>query len=138
MELLKKLFSLMPIKFRWPINLIYCFPWCKNYVAKTYLDKGKELLFNSGHQVSKIVNAQFHFERAARLLPHNALVYVYLAWSLDNQGKWTEAKMYYEMALKLDPELEIARTRYAIALEELGIEGQPEEFKNPQIGRAHV
>lgn len=45
----------------------------------------------------------------------------YLGWSLDSQGRWTEAKEIYENALKLDPSYPIALERYAAARQELNI-----------------
>ena len=85
------------------------------------MSAGRTLLLGSGHKVSTIVEAEKRFRHAVAMRPADARAMAYLAWSLDNQGRWTEAKEHYESALRLDPNLDIARERYAIALEELNV-----------------
>jgi tetratricopeptide (TPR) repeat protein len=63
------------------------------------LAAGKALLFGSGHKVSLIVEAEKCFRRALAQSPVSAEATTYVGWSLDNQGRWTEAKEYYERAL---------------------------------------
>jgi hypothetical protein len=90
-----------------------------DYAAE--MTAGKALLFGSGHTVSTIVAAEHCFRRALRLAPGNVEALTYVAYSIDNQGRWTEAKALYERALAIDPSFALARERLAIAREELNI-----------------
>ncbi len=87
-----------------------------NYAAQ--LAAGKAFLFGSGHIVSVIVEAERCFRRALEKSPRSVEATTYLAWSIDNQGRWTEAKGLYEQALAIDPTFGLAQERYAVALEE--------------------
>jgi tetratricopeptide (TPR) repeat protein len=82
---------------------------------------GKVLLYGSGSRLSVIVDAEKCFRRALELSPQSADAMTYVAFSLDCQGKWKQALAVYRRALELDPSHELARTRHAIALEELTI-----------------
>jgi hypothetical protein len=85
------------------------------------LAAGRAFLMQSGHTVSVIVEAEKCFRRAVSKLPGNAEALTYLAWSIDNQGRWTEAKELYEQAIRLDPGCALARERHDAALEELNL-----------------
>jgi len=87
---------------------------------------GKTFLFDSNQRASVFVEAENSFRRALAVSSDNAEAVAYLAWSMDSQGRWTEAKEHYERALRIDPNLEIARTRHALALEELYWAPDPE------------
>jgi hypothetical protein len=82
---------------------------------------GRYLLFNCGHTVSVIVEAEKCFRRALVLAPRSVEALTHLAWSMDSQGRWTEAKKLYEDALARDPSYAVAQERYAVAREELNI-----------------
>lgn len=99
---------------------------------------GKILLFGSEHRLSVVVDAEKCFRRALEISPHSAEAMTYVAFSLDSQGRWTEAKAVYERALELDPANELAINRHAIALEELNqieIEGGKSKTKSPTFSR---
>jgi tetratricopeptide (TPR) repeat protein len=83
------------------------------------MSAGKAFLFDSSQRASAYAEAEKCFRRALAVCPDNAETVAYLAWSMDSQGRTTEAKEHYERALRLDPNLDIARTRYALVLEEL-------------------
>jgi hypothetical protein len=85
------------------------------------LAAGRAFLMQSEHTVSVIVEAEKCFRRAVSKLPGDAEALTYLAWSIDNQGRWTEAKELYKQAMRLDPGCALARERYAAALEELDL-----------------
>jgi len=68
-----------------------------------------------------IVESEKCFRRALELAPGSVEALTYLGWSLDSQGRWTEAKEIYERALKLDPDYAVAKERYAAAREEFNI-----------------
>src|SRR5579864_3004056 len=85
---------------------------------------GRTFLFGSGQTVSIVVEAERCFRRALDLEPDNIEALTYVGFSLDNQGRWTEAKEIYEHVLQVAPTFELARSRYAAALEELNIVDQ--------------
>jgi len=94
--------------------------WAQSsYTAQ--MKAGEYFLFNSGHAVSLIVASEKCFRRALEQAPESVEALTYLGWSLDSQGRWTEAKEIYERVLKLDPDYEVAKDRYAAAREELNI-----------------
>jgi tetratricopeptide (TPR) repeat protein len=82
---------------------------------------GQAFLYGSAHTVSVITEAECCFRRAFELQPGSVEALTYIAFSLDNQGRWTEAKELYERALAIDPSFALAKERYALALEELNI-----------------
>lgn len=90
-----------------------------NYSAQ--MAAGKVILYGNKSRLSVIVDAEKCFRRALELSPHSADAMAYLAHSLDCQGRWGQAKNVYERALELNPAHDLARNRYAIALETLTI-----------------
>ena len=88
---------------------------------KAQIAAGRAFLYGSAHTVSVITEAECCFRRAFELEPGNVEALTYIAFSLDNQGRWTEAKELYERALAIDPSFALAKERYALALEELNI-----------------
>src|SRR5262249_38457289 len=73
-----------------------------SYTAQ--MKAGEYFLLNSGHTVSLIVESEKCFRRALEQAPESVEALTYLGWSLDSQGRWTEAKEIYERVLKLDPD----------------------------------
>lgn len=55
-----------------------------------------------------------------------------MGWSLDTQGRWSEAMPLYEKALKLDPGQELAKSRHAVGIEELDLFEVPAETDRKQ------
>lgn len=82
---------------------------------------GRYFLFNSGHRVSLIVEAEKSFRRALQLAPNSLEAMTHVGFALDNQGRWTEARQIYEDVLEIDPNYALARERLAAAHEELNI-----------------
>jgi hypothetical protein len=96
---------------------------------------GRYFLYNSGHLASVVVESERCFRRALRKLPHSVEAMTYVGFSLDNQGRWTEARQIYERVLEIDPNYELARERYAAAVEELDIVDEPAAKKPARFTR---
>src|SRR5262245_33390304 len=98
----------------------------RNDAGDALISAGRYLLYNnSNHSVSMVVEAERCFRRALEKMPDSLDALTYLGFSLDNQGRWTEARAIYEQVLELDPNHGLARERYAAASEELNLVEEP-------------
>jgi hypothetical protein len=82
---------------------------------------GKELLFNAKEKTSSIAAAEQHFRGALTLVPQSSEAMAHLAWALENQGRMTEAKEWYEQALTIDSMCQVACERYPMVRQALGM-----------------
>jgi hypothetical protein len=57
---------------------------------------GKELLFGAKQRSSMIAEAERCFRRALEFMPQSADAMAHIARALDDQGRWTESKDWYE------------------------------------------
>ena len=89
------------------------------------MEGGKALLADSGHVVTNIVSAEPRFQRALASNPSSVEALADIALSIDQQGRWTEAKAIYEQVLAIDPSSALAREHYVLVLEELNIVDEP-------------
>ena len=70
--------------------------------------------------------AEFHFRRALEKQPRDKLIVMNLAQALIDQGKFDEAGIMYEAAIKLDPKFVDARRRQLNTLLRFGKTGEAE------------
>jgi hypothetical protein len=82
---------------------------------------GKELLFGAKQRSSMIAEAERCFRRALEFMPQSADAMAHIARALDDQGRWTESKDWYERSLAIDPTNALARERHPLALRAIGM-----------------
>jgi hypothetical protein len=95
----------------------------------TAMTTGKDLFSGARQQHSQIVAAERCFRRALALSPQNAEAMAYIGRTLEDQGRLTEAKDWYDRALIIDPACLLARERLAQAVQILGLDLPQERRK---------
>lgn len=81
----------------------------RSKAAAHQITAGKTLLYGSESRASRIKEAEACFQTAVDAQNNNAGAIALLGVAVDSQGKKTEARGYYEQALALDANNEIAR-----------------------------
>jgi GSCFA family/Tetratricopeptide repeat len=103
--------------------------------AADLMAAGKALLLSSNGKMSAVVESERCFRRVLAVTQDNAEAFAYLGWSLDTQGRWSEAMPLFEKALELDPNQEVAILRRAVGIEELDLFELPDETWAPTYSR---
>ena len=72
--------------------------------AADRMAEGKRLFLAANGNMSRVVEVEKLFCQAVPLTPADADALAYLGWSLDTQGRWSEAIPLFNCALQLDPQ----------------------------------
>jgi hypothetical protein len=95
------------------------------------LERGRGLLVSSNGQLSVVMESEQCFRRALQSRPDDPDVLAYLGWSLDTQGRWSEAMPLFRRALQINPDQEVAKIRHSVGIEELDLFDTGEEEGKP-------
>lgn len=79
--------------------------------------------------LGKIANAEEHFDKSISLNSETALAYMNMGTAYMNHGKIEPARELYSHVLKLQPDHAMARARRAYCTLLLGIEVDPQEYR---------